>query len=708
MTRRTLLRLSVPLSVGGLASLLYLSKQADAPSRAPTAVARDSAARQGGTARLTTTPPSAPLLPIARPSPNVPIQIATNWRLTTNRGTIKGFADKTSAAEGEKVTIFVTTPAPSFDAHAFRLGWYDGGASQTQFIQSLSGLPGRQQPPPVQDPKTGVISAANWTSSATLNLTGWRTGLYLLKLVASDKDQNYIPLVVRDDVGRHDFLFEHATTTDQAYNNWGGKSLYDHPSSGEVIKAGVKVSFDRPFDGDGSGLMLAWELNMVRWLEAEGFDVAYASDLDVHSDPQFDARTRAVLQVGHSEYWSKEMRDHLEDMRDRDKGLGLFTGDTGAWAIRFEDSLLGPNRVQVCYKEAPDPVASSDPSHATNFWRDPPLNRPTQAFFGIGTNGPIRRSADWAAEGVESEPALFANTGFKNGDVVPYLVGYEYDGLWTRGAGSEPPPGLRVLGRARVIPNNKPGALVDFNVLYQWRPTERPAAGGLATMVETLEYSPEWTIAVHLVSSSRGAHLVYSSGGDKDAPLPFGPSGGDEQVLFSLGEAFYAPGWRRIERNLVADYAQVLGSPPGDLRLESILLRGSLSLGPVTLNGPDGQASEISFGSGATPETLGWRVTEGQGDLTVNPSGESGEPVLQMRVAVPNGHRADEAHTVAIRGPGKGLIVAVGSMNWSWALDDYGGHADAKGNVTKVDRRIQALTRNILLALRGTEHEASG
>jgi hypothetical protein len=708
MTRRTLLRLSVPLSVGGLATLVYLSRQADAPSHTPTGLARDPAAQTSGTARLTPATPQPPTrsIPMALPK-----QVAANWRLETNRGTIKGFADKVSAAEGEKVTIFVTTPASSFDLQVFRLGWYDGGASQAQLIHAVSGLPGRKQPPPVQDVQSGLISAANWTSSGTLNLTGWPTGLYLLKLVAADRDQNYIPLVVRDDVGRHDFLFEHAVTTDLAYNAWGGKSLYDYNSSGAVTvgggKAAVKVSFDRPFAGDGSGLMLEWELNMVRWMEAEGFDVAYVSDLDVHRDPQFDARVRAVLQAGHSEYWSTEMRDHLEGVRDRGKGLGLFTGDTGAWAIRFEDSSLGPNRVQVCYRDAQDPVALSDPSRATNHWRDPPLNRPTQAFFGIGTNGPMRRSADWVAEGVESEAALFANTGFKNGDAVANLVGYEYDGMWTQGAGSEPPSGLRVLGRARVIPNDKPDALLDFNVLYEWPAAERPSVGRIATMVETLEYSPEWTLALHLISSSRSAYLVYAAGGDKDAPANF-PFGDNDQVFFSLGEAFYSPGWRPIDRNLAKDYAQLLGDPPSDLRLHSILLRGSLSLGPVTVTAPDGQATEISERSDATPEGLGWRVAQGKGDLKVSPSGPSGAPVLVMRVAIPDGRRGDEAHAVVIRAPGKGLIVAVGSIYWAWALDDYGHHTDANGNETKVDKRIHALTRNILLALRGTEQGASG
>src|SRR5262249_23457431 len=156
-------------------------------------------------------------------------------------------------------------------------------------VRDLRGL---VQPDPQVDPKTGLVSAANWSRNGTLTISGWRTGLYLLKLVASDGDQNYIPIVIRDDRGTHDVLFEHSSNTDQAYNPWGGKSLYTYNSSdsGTVggTNAAVKASFDRPYDGDGAGTTtLSWELDMVRWLEANGFDVAYVSDLDVHQDPRF-------------------------------------------------------------------------------------------------------------------------------------------------------------------------------------------------------------------------------------------------------------------------------------------------------------------------------------------------------------------------------------------------------------------------------------
>ena len=64
-------------------------------------------------------------------------------------------------------------------------------------------------------------------------------------------------------------------------------------------------------------------------------------------------------------------------------------------------------------------------------------------------------------------------------------------------------------------------------------------------------------------------------------------------------------------------------------------------------------------------------------------------------------HPVDEAHSVAIRTPAGGLIVAAGSVQWSWALDAYGAHTDPQGNQTPVDSRLQSLTRNLMNALRG-------
>jgi hypothetical protein len=619
--------------------------------------------------------------------------------LTVDRGTIKGFVDKVSAGDGETVSLFVTTPAATFDVAVYRLGWYDGGARSADLVAEYRGLPGIVQPAPQIDSSTGLVSAANWARNGTFTVAGWKTGLYLLKLQAADGDQNYIPLVVRDDRGRHDVLFETSSNTDQAYNGWGGKSLYTFNSSKAITVGGttaaVKVTFDRPYDKDGAGVgVLGWELNMIRWLEANGFDVAYVADVDVHENPQFAARAKAVIQAGHNEYWSKEMRDHLEAARDSGKNLGFFTGDTGAWAVRFEDSSLGHNRILVCYRDASlDPVAASDPSHATVHFRDPPLNRPTQAFIGVGTNAQVDHSADWTADGVANLPDLFAGTGFHQGDVVPNLVGYEYDGLWTPGASDEAPTGLQRIGHAIVIPGSLISEISQFKARYDWPSSSRPSVGQFSTNVETVQPGPSWSLMVYLVSAKRSVYLqyLYSS-----SPTYQYQVAGETYAVIPIGKDFTTPGWHPFVRNLLADYTAQFGKPSDDLRIAGIVARGSFALGKVTLTAPNGEVASPPSDVAPPGDMSAWRVIEGTGTLTLDAKDPSGNPALVLTATLPGGRRPDEADTVIIKRNSGGSVVAAGTIQWSWALDDVGKHVDGKGDETKVDSRIQALTRNIL------------
>jgi hypothetical protein len=102
---------------------------------------------------------------------------------------------------------------------------------------------------------------------------------------------------------------------------------------------------------------------MVRWLERNGYDVAYITDIDTHEQPAMLLRHRAFFSVGHDEYWSKQMRDNVEAALRSGVSLGFFSGNEMYWNIRLESSPLGPDRVITCYKSAIlDPISSTDPS----------------------------------------------------------------------------------------------------------------------------------------------------------------------------------------------------------------------------------------------------------------------------------------------------------------------------------------------------------
>jgi hypothetical protein len=116
---------------------------------------------------------------------------------------------------------------------------------------------------------------------------------------------------------------------------------------------------------------------MLQWLEAQGYDISYATNVDVGSDVNLLLSHKAFLSVGHDEYWSRPMRDNVEGARDGGVSLGFFSGNTSYWQIRFEPSLLTsePSRTMVGYKEFwyLDPIM---PAYLkTNEWRYPPVNR---------------------------------------------------------------------------------------------------------------------------------------------------------------------------------------------------------------------------------------------------------------------------------------------------------------------------------------------
>ena len=197
--------------------------------------------------------------------------------------------------------------------------------------------------------------------------------------------------------------------------------------------AAVKVSYNRPYDdSEGSGELLSWELNMLAFLEQEGYDVVYSTNLDTHESPAQLLLHKAFLSVGHDEYWSYEMRQNVTAARDAGVNLGFFSADTSNWQIRLEPSLFtgDVDRTQVGYKEQwqQDPDAANPSTYylITANWGQTRFTypgHPEDAFIGAMYNGFEPVNADI----VITDPSswVFANTGLQAGDTLPQLLGYE-------------------------------------------------------------------------------------------------------------------------------------------------------------------------------------------------------------------------------------------------------------------------------------------
>ena len=98
----------------------------------------------------------------------------------------------------------------------------------------------------------------------------------------SRSEGSHIVFVVRDDDGHSDLLFQTSDTTWQAYNHYGGNSLYEGGPGTDPGRA-YKVSYNRPLTTRGptpEDDPFNAEYPMVRWLERNGYDVSYFTGVD--------------------------------------------------------------------------------------------------------------------------------------------------------------------------------------------------------------------------------------------------------------------------------------------------------------------------------------------------------------------------------------------------------------------------------------------
>lgn len=352
----------------------------------------------------------------------------TGWRIT-KRGApaaLEGYANRVSATRGEQVTLYVSTTAPRFHVEVYRMGWY--GGKRGRLLWRSAEVAGHRQAPARLTPGTNMVEAPWQPSLRFVVGQDWPPGDYLLKLVASSGIQRYVPLTVTDPDSTDPLVVMNSVTTWQAYNDWGGRNLYWGPFGDPNLRSRV-ASFDRPYqEGDGASDFLTGELPLVSLVERVGLDATYWTDVDLHEHPELLLRHRALLSLGHDEYWSTAMRRGAEQARDHGVNL-VFLGANAVFRhIRLEPSPLGPDRHEVNYKPASafaDPAWRTNPKEVTTDWREPPLNDPESSLLGE-----LYECNPAHADGVIVAPAsswLLQGTGLGPGSRLPNLVGPEYD-----------------------------------------------------------------------------------------------------------------------------------------------------------------------------------------------------------------------------------------------------------------------------------------
>jgi hypothetical protein len=343
---------------------------------------------------------------------------------------VEMFASQLGVLPGQEIDVHVNTrPAARYRISVYRLGWYGGaGGRLMTCVPSCGGdRAGQEQQQVWTDAVDGPPLRPNWPVTDVIQ-TGadWPSGYYELQAqLTSGPDAGRGTttfVIVRQPPGAQpsQILVQVPVNTWEAYNHWGGKSLYDMDGP-----RAHRVTFDRPW-GKYANSPMWYEIQLVRFLEREGYDVSYQTDIDTDADPGSLLRHRLVMTAGHDEYWTKTIRDAFDAALAAGTNLAFMGSNTGYGQVRYEDG----GHTLVAYKDAaldPEP----DPSLKTVMFRQLDPTRPECILEGVQhrwlpahQNGPH----DYTVVAPQDDPWL-ANTGLAPGSVISDVVGDEWDGL---------------------------------------------------------------------------------------------------------------------------------------------------------------------------------------------------------------------------------------------------------------------------------------
>ncbi len=342
---------------------------------------------------------------------------------------IEGYLSAASVLPGRVLGLHVSTrPARRYRVVVYRLGWYGGaGARRVVCLPTCGGdepgLPGSVPPPDLN----GEVRLTWPVTDAIAVGSGWVSGYYTADLILTSGPEaghgSRTDFVVRaPSSGHSQMLVQVPVNTWEAYNPWGGKSVYDFNSTGH--RQANHVSFDRPYASD-QVQVATWELPAVRFLERGGYDVSYQTDVDTDMLPASLLDHRLVVTVGHGEYWTKEMRDAFTIARDMGTNLMFLGANTGYAQVRYEDA----HRTMVAYNSLYDP--NPDPSLKTAKFRELTPPRYECELLGIQHQGAGLRwpPGDYTVNDAAISEPWFRGTGFVRGAVVRGVVSVESDSI---------------------------------------------------------------------------------------------------------------------------------------------------------------------------------------------------------------------------------------------------------------------------------------
>jgi hypothetical protein len=442
-----------------------------------------------------------------------------------------GYVEKHSVDPGEFFSLMLSTGPGHLETtghiEIFRINPQDG-KDRTLVWRSQQITVSRQSVS-----NTAAAIGPNWSPTLShIPTRHWGTGYYTIDFIDArnhHRDPDIAYMIVTNPKRSGDILLKLSTNTYQAYNSWGGHSFYVSSFVGEK---GEMITFDRPTPP----AFFEYEYYLVMWLEslAEeiGFTIDYATDFDIHEDPDYTTPYQLVISGAHDEYWSKE---EFDQFYNRIFTLGkptMFMGGNPAYfQIRYTDVNRPPNgkswgRQLICYKKMRDPITRRVPADQADFFvtarfRDQ-SRRPETMLTGVGFQGAFIPAHDdsptYKYYVTNNHFPFFEGTGYAIGDAIGHVVGYEWDNTDPAGDGAR----LWDKDKSR-IPAIDPESI---SVLFSGNPIDGDGRKGTAE-------------AVYFTSKAGGQ--VFSAG--------------TIRWVWGLGKPGFAPNaFKRFNRNLILSF----------------------------------------------------------------------------------------------------------------------------------------------------------
>ena len=302
--------------------------------------------------------------------------------------------NKSSATCGDSIQVFASKYNSSrFDRSkrsisVIRLGWYNGSGGHEYWSTKKFFLKEQKVPE-----TTGLLHTVEtkWNPTAAFTIgKDWAPGFYLVVTKnRKDKIEAIAPLIVRSKLHDSTLALMHSTLTWQAYNNFGGYSLYRGLGDSDEARVNNRsrtVSFDRPYSGSGAVHINRDAIALTQFIEKQGFDIDHYADTDIDAKPSILKSYNGVLFGGHPEYSTRRIYEATFAARNSGVNLAFFSANSFYWQARITSSTIGASRqVSVFRDEKEDP--EQDEYFKTVRWQSDSLYLPPNLLTGGLTSG---------------------------------------------------------------------------------------------------------------------------------------------------------------------------------------------------------------------------------------------------------------------------------------------------------------------------------